>query len=256
MAEESRNRETESLRFCAPFAMATSVLNRPLLALLVDRDAESRRLYAEVLRMSQCITEEAADGREALAKAIARQPDVIVSETRLPGISGIDLCRLLRGDTQTRGIPIIFVTADSLEDDLRHAEAAGADAVLVKPCLPERLTAAIEQAVARSPLLRRRTEPLTGELTQQMNRSNQLVAKASVTRRVLSRVFERHETTTPPAAAPAIVCPRCDRSLRYLNSFIGGVSERYREQWDMYECSAGCGRFQYRQRTRKLRRIW
>jgi len=61
------------------------------LALIVDRDADTRKLYAEYLKLSACAVEEADDGREALAKAIARLPDVIISETRLPGITGIEL---------------------------------------------------------------------------------------------------------------------------------------------------------------------
>ena len=43
--------------------------------------------------------------------------------------------------------------------------------------------------------------------------------------------------------------------LRYAKSHIGGVSAKQSEQWDDYECSDGCGSFQYRQRTRKLRKI-
>ncbi len=55
------------------------------LALLVDRDADTRRMYAEYLKRSFCIIEEADDGRAALAKAISSRPDIIVTETQLPG---------------------------------------------------------------------------------------------------------------------------------------------------------------------------
>jgi hypothetical protein len=57
------------------------------------------------------------------------------------------------------------------------------------------------------------------------------------------------------SAAPALVCPSCDRPLRYRRSHIGGVSERLSEQWDYFDCVQGCGTFQYRQRTRKVRRV-
>ena len=73
---------------------------------LVDRDPDTRKMYAEYLRLSAaCETDEAEDGREALAKAMSRHPDVIVTETRLPGINGFDLCTLLRRDTSTSAIP-------------------------------------------------------------------------------------------------------------------------------------------------------
>src|SRR5690349_15896226 len=114
-----------------------------MLALLVDRDPDTRQMYAEFLRQSQCEIDEAEDGREALAKALAHHPDIIVTETRLPGINGFDLCRLLRDDEMTREIPIVFVTGDAYAQDVKHAESAGADAVLVKPCLPEKLATEI-----------------------------------------------------------------------------------------------------------------
>ena len=49
-------------------------------------------------------------------------------------------------------------------------------------------------------------------------------------------------------------CPTCDRPLVYERSHIGGVTERFSEQWDYYTCT-GCGPFQYRQRTRALRSV-
>jgi hypothetical protein len=73
--------------------------------------------------------------------------------------------------------------------------------------------------------------------------------------KALSRTFHRHDTTKPPTAPPDLVCPVCDRRLVYQRSHIGGVSERHAEQWDDYECLAGCGVFQYRQRTRTLRKV-
>jgi len=70
---------------------------------------------------------------------------------------------------------------------------------------------------------------------------------------MLSRVHERRATSVPPLAPPALVCPACDAPMTYVTSRIGGVSERHPEQWDYFVCEHGCGTFQYRQRTRKLR---
>jgi hypothetical protein len=54
---------------------------------------------------------------------------------------------------------------------------------------------------------------------------------------------------------PPLVCPACDRALQYVRSHVGGVSERLPEQWDYYTCHGACGTFQYRQRTRRVRRV-
>ena len=186
-------------------------------------------MYAEYLRLSSAWqVEEAADGREALAKAISRSPAVVITETRLPGMSGFDLCQLLRADTLTAGAAIIVVTGDGLETDIRRARMSGADTVLVKPCLPERLHAEIQQ------LVERRGELGGGHASPYASQS---------------------EHDPPFFTPPSVLCPSCDAALRYVRSHMGGVGTRVREQWDYFECTAGCGTFQYRQRTRKLRKV-
>src|SRR5262245_55030541 len=117
-------------------------------------------MYAEFLRLSAFTVEEAVDGREALAKAMSRHPDVIVTETRLPGLDGFDLCRLLRSDSSTCHIPILFVTADAFITDVSHAKAAGADAVLTKPCLPDTLAREIQSLLKQSKDLRERAREI------------------------------------------------------------------------------------------------
>jgi hypothetical protein len=74
-------------------------------------------------------------------------------------------------------------------------------------------------------------------------------------RTILSRTYQRVETTEPPVAPPSLVCPDCDQVLRYQRSHVGGVSARHPEQWDYFECANGCGMFQYRRRTRKLKKV-
>ena len=72
-----------------------------LLALLADGDAAARRVCADHLRQWSYEIDETDDGRDALAKAIARNPSLIVTAAQLPGVSGIELCRLLRTDAVT-----------------------------------------------------------------------------------------------------------------------------------------------------------
>jgi hypothetical protein len=81
------------------------------------------------------------------------------------------------------------------------------------------------------------------------------ISNAAPRRTMLSRVHARHDTIDPLALPPSLVCSTCDQPLRYLRSHVGGVSVRHPEQWDYFECVAGCGAYQYRPRTRKLRRV-
>ena len=237
-------------------SLASTPFNPSPLALLVDRDLDSRRMYAEYLRLAGCGVEEAEDGREALAKAISHHPDVIVTETRLPGINGFDLCRLLHSDMATRGIPVVFVTGDAFKPDIDRAKLAGADAVLVKPCLPERLFLELRRVMMMGEDVRERVRIATHTSRDKRERTQDLIDETRrVLRTPLSKAIPRFQTSDPPIAAPQLVCPECDLPLRYDHSNVGGVSVRHAEQWDYYECTAGCGTFQYRQRTRKLRKI-
>jgi len=77
---------------------------------------------------------------------------------------------------------------------------------------------------------------------------------APIKTRGRSRGFQRHVTTTPAAAPPALRCPRCDEGLAYQHSHIGGVNAESVEQWDYFQCRQ-CGIYQYRHRTRKLKRM-
>src|SRR5262245_28965979 len=229
----------------------------PCLALLVDRDRASLQLYAEFLRNASYDVEEAEDGREALAKAISRGPQIIVTETRLPGINGFRLCELLRVDKATHSTPIIVVTADALPADILRAECAGADVVLTKPCRPEHLAAEMRRCLAMSAAVKTRAAAARLHAADVVARAVEQVERARrVRQRVpISRMFKRHTTTTPPLEPPVLVCPTCDAQLVYQDSHIGGVSDRQQEQWDYFECPGKCGRFQYRQRTRKVRRL-
>ena len=228
-----------------------------LRALLVDPDADTRDLYAEFLRRSGWDLDVAEDGRKALAKAFTRSPDVIVTETRVPGISGYDLCRRLRADTATRNIPVVFVTGDAYPAQVKQALVAGADAVLVKPCLPEQLLKEIRLVLQHARELRSRAEAARTLAADHLTRARRLMERSRVNdRRVaLSRAHRCRDTPDLLIAPLALRCPNCDRALRYVKSHLGGVSARYQEQWDDLECPAGCGKFQYRHRTRRLRRV-
>ena len=236
----------------------TSSSNREQgLALLVDRDPDSRQMYAEFLRHAAYEVEQAEDGREALAKAISQRPHVIITETQLPGIDGYHLCELLRADAATHSTPIIIVTGDACPPELLRAERSGADVVLTKPCLPERLMEEIRRCLEESSALRKRAVALCSVVDERQALAARQVEKSRNIRRraPLSKTFNRHTTVTPALPPPTLMCPTCDTPLLYENSHIGGVSEHHREQWDHFECPANCGRFQYRQRTRKLRKL-
>jgi len=211
----------------------------PKLALIAEPSMDTFSLYKTYLVPRLYVVEHAATGPEALAKALADPPDVMVIETQLPIIDGFALCALLRDDPQTQRLPIVMIAADQWPFEFDRARRVGASAVLVKPCLPDALFAELVRLEEQPPLpADRRT----------VRSAVNLHARAN------SRRYERYRTTTPPQAPPALRCPQCDGALHYEDSYVGGVTQKFAEQWDRFRCPSGCGTFQYRHRTRSLRR--
>jgi two-component system, cell cycle response regulator DivK len=91
--------------------------------------------------------ETAADGREGLRKAHAMRPDVIILDLSMPLIDGWTLCRALKGNPRTRRIPVIALSGFADANSRQRAQAAGVDAFLSKPCLPDELVREIRRRV-------------------------------------------------------------------------------------------------------------
>jgi CheY-like chemotaxis protein len=104
---------------------------------LVEDDADTREMYAAFLELDAVHVEQARDGVEAIEKAIAIRPDVIVTDLSLPRLDAFGLCQVLKRDERTRSIPIVAVTGHVYQRDIQRAKEAGCVAVLVKPCLPD-----------------------------------------------------------------------------------------------------------------------
>lgn len=230
---------------------------RPLpLALVADADAGSREMYVESMKLANWAVVEAVDGPQALAIALARRPDVIIADTHLPGISGRELCKLLRVDLATRTTPIVLITSDTMAGELERLRASGVSSVMTKPCLPEALLTESVRLLEASRAPREgwtaTDDPGSTPLTDAERRLHEAHLRS---RRMMSRTHRRGETEVPPSSPPELICPECDRPLDYKSSQVGGVSVRHAEQWDYFLCGSGCGTFQYRQRTRKLRKM-
>jgi len=75
----------------------------------------------------------ALDGPSGLAKIDSNKPDVVLLDIMMPGMSGLDVCKKLKGDPKTSKIPIIIVSAKVSDDDIKAGMAAGAEEYLTKP---------------------------------------------------------------------------------------------------------------------------
>ena len=119
--------------------------NRSARVLLVDDYPDALETWGLYLRTCGFDVITAVNGNEAVEAATAQKPDVIVMDLELPGISGFEAARRLRGMPETAAIPLIAATGYSHRSQLDEARQAGFDVILVKPCDPGELVAEIER---------------------------------------------------------------------------------------------------------------
>lgn len=101
--------------------------------LVVEDNELNLKLFCDLLRAHEFETEPVRDGREALERARAFVPDLIVMDIQLPYVSGVELIEQIKADTALGRTPIMAVTAYVGREDEERIRAAGADAYVSKP---------------------------------------------------------------------------------------------------------------------------
>lgn len=111
--------------------------------MVVDDYDDNRSLYASTIAEAGYPVAEATNGQEALDKIAAEQPAVVVMDLSMPVLDGWETIHRIKGDPRTADIIVIALTANSTSLGLRRATSAGAQSVLMKPCLPHDLLGVI-----------------------------------------------------------------------------------------------------------------
>lgn len=121
---------------------------------VVDDEEDILKLIRFNLEREGFAVSTATDGSEAAELIPRRKPDLALLDLMLPGLDGLDLCRLLKKDPETASIPIIMVTAKGEESDIVTGLELGADDYITKPFSMKVLVARVRS------VLRRKREPL------------------------------------------------------------------------------------------------
>ena len=121
---------------------------KPYILVMEDEDALATLLQYNLEKEGYDVTV-APDGEEGLIQVDERMPDLVLLDWMLPKLSGIEVCRRLRGRAETRNIPIIMLTARGEETDRVRGLDTGADDYMTKPFSMTELTARIRAVLRR-----------------------------------------------------------------------------------------------------------
>lgn len=119
--------------------------DKPII-LLVEDNADMRS-YMRLILQEEYHVVEAEDGEEGLKKAIKFVPDIVVSDVMMPGKDGFELCQLLKENVSTSHIPVILLTACSLDEQKAIGFESGADAYIPKPFNAELLKIRVRKLI-------------------------------------------------------------------------------------------------------------
>ena len=118
--------------------------------LIVDDEIDILELVEFNLLKQGFRTLTAQDGEQALRLARQEKPDAVILDLMLPGINGLDVCRILKSDAATKDVPIIMLTARGEEEDIVKGLEMGADDYVTKPFSPKVLIARLKSVLRRN----------------------------------------------------------------------------------------------------------
>jgi len=118
--------------------------------LIVEDDLALSELLSYNLSSAGYQTSTIDDGDEAMAAVLDENPDLVILDWMLPNLSGIEICRQIRANPETRNLPVIMLTAKGEDLDRVRGLNTGADDYMVKPYSPAELIARIQALLRRS----------------------------------------------------------------------------------------------------------
>lgn len=125
-------------------------MTQPQATILIADDEDALRFLAyETLMDENYQILEAKDGIKALELARSQHPTLILLDVAMPGLTGFEVCQLLKGDPTTADIIIIMLTAHGQARDREQAEASGADHFMTKPFSPTQLLRLVEEILQK-----------------------------------------------------------------------------------------------------------
>ena len=116
--------------------------------LIVDDSSTMRRIIINTLnKLGYKEFFEAGNGREGVDKLATTPVDMVITDWNMPEMSGIEFIKAVRANEGTKGLPVLMVTTNAAEDDIKEALRAGVNNYVVKPFTPDTIKEKIQSAL-------------------------------------------------------------------------------------------------------------
>ena len=125
------------------------VMNLPLI--LVSEDERDIRELIVISLLTNGLTNviQAHNGEEAVAQAKSHKPALILMDVRMPKMTGYEACKVLKEDTSTANIPVVFLSAKGQEAEIKLGKELGAVEYIIKPFAPDELVDRVRDILKR-----------------------------------------------------------------------------------------------------------
>ncbi|QIL03234.1 response regulator [Sphingomonas sinipercae] len=122
--------------------------------LIVEDNALNIKLFCDLLAAHGHDAQAVTDSRQALERARAFRPDLVITDIQLPHVSGLELIQAIRGDQDLETVPIMAVTAYAAASDEERIRAAGAEAYVSKPISVAKFVAQVDELLGTQSVLK------------------------------------------------------------------------------------------------------
>ncbi len=199
--------------------------------LVVDDEPQIRRVMRATLVARGYMVSTARNGEEALDKVREERFDLILLDINMPGIGGIEACRIIRSQSD---IPIVILSIRNAEKEKVEALDAGADDYVTKPFSTPELLARIRAALRRAPLTNPGTEDVLNLGPTEINFAARRVTVNAVEVRLTPKEFDllRYFASNPDVAIPhtkllqAVWGPDYGEEVEYLRVFMNQLRKK------------------------------
>ena len=116
--------------------------------LVVDDDSATVKLITDALTDAGLVASWAPDGEACLRALATEMPDLVVLDVMMPGMSGVEVLRAIRSKSDTRGLPVVMLTARDQYEDKLQGWMGGADRYVTKPFNTKELVMAVQQMLS------------------------------------------------------------------------------------------------------------